>query len=91
LHDLIFSAFRKKFGDIVLEVKLFPMIHELWVTVVVKKKSKEMEIMARQIEQEFLEDLGRHIAIFIKKRRWKLRLSGWRNLFRGKTVGSEAS
>jgi hypothetical protein len=46
LKDLIFSAFRKKFGDTVIEVKLLPMIHELWVTVVVKKKSKEIVIVA---------------------------------------------
>lgn len=92
--DLILSAFREEFGDTVIEVKRLPMIHELWVKVVVKTKTKEMEELAREIEKE-MDELGRHVTIFIKKQRWKPRLLGWRNRDRGKTnpktVGSEAS
>jgi len=94
LLDLILSAFREEFGDTVIEVKRLPMIHELWVKVVVKTKTKEMEELAREIEKE-MDELGRHVTIFIKKQRWKPRLLGWRNRDRGKTnpktVGSEAS
>jgi hypothetical protein len=94
LLDFIFSVFREKFGDMIIEVKRLPMIHELWVRVVVKERTKEMEELAHEIEKE-MDELGRHVTIFIKKQRWKPRLLGWRNRDRGKTnpktVGSEAS
>ena len=102
--DFILSVFREKFGDMIIEVKRLPMIHELWVRVVVaegvghashaKERTKEMEELAREIEKE-MDELGRHVTIFIKKQRWKPRLLGWRNRDHGKTnpktVGSEAS
>jgi hypothetical protein len=52
-------------GYSVVGVNLLPLIHGRWVAVVVKKKSKEMERMARRIEEEFLEEFGCHITIFI--------------------------
>ena len=91
--DFILSVFREKFGDMIIEVKRLPMIHELWVRVVVKERTKEMEELAHEIEKE-MDELGRHVTIFIKKQRWKPRLLGWRNRDRGKTnpktVGSNA-
>ena len=55
MKDLILSVFRKEFGDIVLGVNLLPMLHEHWAKMLVRKKSKEMEKIAQQIEAEFLE------------------------------------
>jgi len=89
LKDLIFSFFREKFGDMVIEANYLPMIHERWVRVVVKKKTKEMEELAYELEKE-MDELGLHVTIFLKKKRWKPRLFGWRNKS-PKTVGSEAS
>jgi hypothetical protein len=66
LHDFILSAFRKELGDTVIGVNLLPLVHECWATVVVKEKSPEIEKMAREIELEFREELGRHISVFIK-------------------------
>jgi hypothetical protein len=66
LHDLILSAFHREFGDTVIGVNLLPLVHECWATVVVKEKSPEIERMAREMESEFREELGRHISVFIK-------------------------
>jgi len=66
LHDLILSAFRKKFGDAVIGVSLLPLVHECWATVVVKQKTPEIEKMGQEMELEFREELGRHISLFIK-------------------------
>ena len=64
------------------------------VKVVVKTKTKEMEIFAREIEKE-MDELGLHVTIFHKKQHWKPRLFLWRNRdsckTNPKTVGSEAS
>jgi len=69
LKDLIFSFFRKKFGDMVIEANYLPMFHERWVRVIVKKKCPEMEELACELEKE-MDELGRHVVIFIKKQRW---------------------
>ena len=94
MKDLIFSFFRERFGDTAIEAKYLPMIHECWIRVVVKKKTKEMEELACELEKE-MDELGLHVTIFLKKKRWKPRFWGWRNRDRGKTnpktVGSEAS
>jgi hypothetical protein len=66
LHDLILSSFRREFGDTVIGVNLLPLAHECWATVAVKEKSPEIERMAREMESEFREELGRHISVFIK-------------------------
>jgi len=65
-HDFILSAFRKKFGNMVIGLNLLPLGHECWATVVVEEKSPEIESMAREMESEFREDLGRQIRNFIK-------------------------
>jgi hypothetical protein len=66
LHDFILSAFRKKFGNMVVGLNLLPLGHECWATVIVKEKNQEIEKMAREIESEFKEELGRQLSIFIK-------------------------
>jgi hypothetical protein len=53
----------------VIEAKYLPMIHECWVRVVVKKKTKEMEELAYELEKE-MDELGLHVTIFLKKKRW---------------------
>ena len=79
LHDLILSAFRRKFANAVIGVNLLPLVHECWATVVVKQKTSEIEKMAREMELEFREELGRHISLFVKvplknriKNLWKI-------------------
>ena len=81
LHDLILSAFRKEFGDIIIGVNLQNLAHECWATVVVKDKSLKIERRAQEIEREFGEELGRHISIFIKVP-LKNRLKNWFQTFR---------
>ena len=67
LHDLILSAFRRKFANAVIGVNLLPLVHECWATVVVKQKTPEIEKMAREMELEFREEeLGRHISLSVK-------------------------
>ena len=66
LHDFILSAFRKKFGNIVIGLNLLPLGHECWATIIVEEKNEEIEKMAREMESEFREELGRQISIFIK-------------------------
>ena len=79
LVDFINSVFREKFGDMVIEAKYLPRItHERWVRVVVKKKAKEMEEIARELEKE-MDELGLHVTIFLKKKRWKPCLLRWRS------------
>ena len=79
LHDLILSAFRRKFASVVIGVSLLPLVHECWATVVVKQKTPEIEKMAREMELEFREELGRQISLFVKvplknriKNLWKI-------------------
>ena len=79
LHGLILSAFRRKFANAVIGVNLLPLVHECWATVVVKQKTPEIEKMAREMELEFREELGRHISLFVKvplknriKNLWKI-------------------
>ena len=70
LVDFILSVFRERFGDMVIEAKYLPRItHERWVRVVVKKKTPEMEEIAREIEKE-MDELGLHVVLFVKKQRW---------------------
>lgn len=79
LRDLILSAFRRKFANAVIGVNLLHLVHECWATVVVKQKTPEIEKMAREMELEFNEELGRHISLFVKvplknriKNLWKI-------------------
>jgi hypothetical protein len=65
-HDFILSAFRKKFGNMVIGLNLLPLGHECWATIIMKEKNEEIEKMAREMESEFREELGLHISIFIK-------------------------
>jgi len=51
---------------VVIGLNLLPLGHECWATVIVKEKNPEIEKMAREMESEFREELGRHISIFIK-------------------------
>ena len=72
LHDLILSAFREHFGEeTIIGVNLTPLVHECWITVLVKQKTEEMVDFANELEREFLEELGRHVAIFVKQP-WKV-------------------
>lgn len=66
LYDFILSAFLKKFGNMVIGLNLLPFGHECWATIIMKEKNEEIEKMAREMESEFREELGRHISIFIK-------------------------
>lgn len=50
----------------VVGLNLLPLGHECWATVIVKEKNQEIEKMAREIESEFKEELGRQLSIFIK-------------------------
>jgi len=75
LHDLILSAFRRHFGEeMIIGVKLTPLAHECGVTVQVKQKTQPMEDLAQEIEAEFLEEAGRHVAIFFEQP-WKVRVA----------------
>lgn len=77
LHDLVLSAFRDHCGEEkIIGVKLTPLVHECWITVQVREKTPQMEGLARQLETEFLEELGRHVAIFVQKP-WKVTLTQW--------------
>ena len=69
LKDLIFSFFRERFGDMVIEAKYLPMFHERWIKVIVKKKCPEMEELACELEKE-MDELGLHVVLFVKKQRW---------------------
>ena len=66
LHDFILPTFRKKFGNMVIGLNLLPLAHECWATVIMEEKNPEIEKMAREMESEFREGLGRQISIFIK-------------------------
>jgi len=71
LHDLVLSAFRQHFGEeTIIAVGLTPLVSECWITVQVKQKAPEMEDLARALKTEFLEELGRHVAIFVRQP-WK--------------------
>ena len=79
LQDLILSAFRRKFANAVIGVNLLPLVNECWATVVVKQKTPEIEKMAREMELEFREELGRNISLSVKvplknriKNLWKI-------------------
>lgn len=74
LHDLILATFREHFGEAVIGVKLTPAIHECWVTVLVKRRTLEMENLANQLEQEFLEEYGKSLAFNIRQP-WVARVS----------------
>lgn len=74
LHDLILSTLRERFGEAIIGVKLTPAVHECWVTVLVKRRTPEMEDLASQVEQEFLEEYGKSLAFNIKQP-WRVRVS----------------
>ena len=75
LHDLVLSAFRRHFGEeMIIGVKLTPLSGECWITVRVKQKTKPMEDLAQELEAEFLEEAGRHVAIFFEQP-WKVRVA----------------
>ena len=75
LHDLILSAFRRHFGEeMIIGVKLTPLVGECWITVQVKQKTQPMEDLAQELEAEFLEEAGRHVAIFFEQP-WKVRVA----------------
>jgi hypothetical protein len=67
LHDLIISTFKERFGEAVIGVKLTPAVHECWVTVLVRRRTPEMEDLANQLEQEFLEEYGKSLAFNVKE------------------------
>jgi hypothetical protein len=67
LHELIFSAFKERFGEAVIGVKLTPAVHECWVTMLVKRRTPEMGALADELEQEFLEEYGKALAFNIKR------------------------
>jgi len=75
LHDLILSAFRRHFGEeMIIGVKLTPLFGECWITMQVKQRTQLMEDLAQELEAEFLEEAGRHIAIFFEQP-WKVRVA----------------
>jgi hypothetical protein len=75
LHDLILSAFRRHFGEeMIIGVKLTPLVFECWITVQVKQKTQPMEDLAQELVAEFLEEAGRHVAIFFEQP-WKVRVA----------------
>ena len=67
MKDLIDSVFCQTFGDLIIDVRLSPMIHERWATVIVKEKSQEMEKVARQIEAEMFNEFGWHLKISVRQ------------------------
>ena len=67
LHDLILSTFKERFGEAIIGVKLTPAVHECWVTVLVKRRTLEMEDLAIQLEQEFLEEYGQCSAFNVRQ------------------------
>ena len=75
LHDLILSAFRQHFGEeMIIGVKLTPLVSECWITVQVKQKTQPMEDLAQELEAEFLEEAGRHVTFFFEQP-WKVRVA----------------
>ena len=72
MKDLIDSVFCQTFGDLVLDVRLSPMIHERWATVMVKERSQDMEKVARQIETEMLDEYGWHLKICVRQEKGKV-------------------
>ena len=77
LHDLILSAFRQHFGEeMIIGVKLTPLVSECWITVQVKQKTQPMVDLAQELEAELLEEAGRHVAIFVE-RPWKVAVAQW--------------
>ena len=77
LHDLILSAFRQHFGEeMIIGVKLTPLVSECWITVQVKQKTQPMEDLAQELEAELLEEAGRHVAIFVEQP-WKTTIAQW--------------
>lgn len=42
LHDLIPSAFRERFGEAIIRVKLTPLVSECWITILVKQRAQKM-------------------------------------------------
>ena len=71
LHNFTLSVFEERYGkDAITGVKLIPLVHERWVTVFVTHRTQQMVDIAKELEGEFLEDLGRYVSIFIKQP-WK--------------------
>lgn len=68
VHSFIRSVFEKHFGkEAIIGVKLTPLSHECWITVLVSQRTQEMIGVADELQRDFLEEWGKHICIFVKR------------------------